>query len=285
VVQNSTLARKVLCSRQFENVWMTPVTNNCCAALGASLLGYFQKNNRISNGKNFVSELPFLGSSYSRHDIELSLSLKKVESVAVDAEQQLLDLVCNFLESGKVVGWFQERSVFGGHAPGNRCVLADPRQSGILSHLNKVLKQHENYRTYSVSILRDELGSFYYLPPTASFYSMMNFSLLLKEQYRRRSDKQEGSESETPDSSFSLFPSITRPDASSRVHVVDPEASPMFSRLLRNFRARCGCPMLLNTSLNSYNNPVVRTPAEAIDCFINSGMDVLVLGNRILRKA
>jgi carbamoyltransferase len=248
-------------------------------------LGYFQKNNRISNGKNFVSELPFLGSSYSRHDIELSLSLKKVESVAVDAEQQLLDLVCNFLESGKVVGWFQERSVFGGHAPGNRCVLADPRQSGILSHLNKVLKQHENYRTYSVSILRDELGSFYYLPPTASFYSMMNFSLLLKEQYRRRSDKQEGSESETPDSSFSLFPSITRPDASSRVHVVDPEASPMFSRLLRNFRARCGCPMLLNTSLNSYNNPVVRTPAEAIDCFINSGMDVLVLGNRILRKA
>ncbi len=272
---------RILREGLFEKIWIQPAAGDAGGALGAALLGwhhYHDKPRKVSAG-NDSQRGSFLGPAY---DAGAFLEREAVPHTTLSADD-LAPRVAELLEQGKVLGWFQGRMEFGPRALGNRSILGDPRRSDMQETLNLKIKFREGFRPFAPAVLEERVADCFELTEPSPYM------LLIAPV---RSALHSGSEGERPPGIMarlkqrrSTLPAVTHVDYSARIQTVSPETNPEFHRLLSAFEQRTGCPVLVNTSFNVRGEPPVCTPEEAFRCFMNTGMDYLVLGNFLIDKA
>ena len=179
-----------------------------------------------------------------------------------DDEAALDDWTAAQIADGRVVGWFQGRMEWGARALGNRSILADPRRADMRDIINTRIKFREQFRPFAPSVLEEALDD-YFVGAVADPFML--------QVYPVRPDKR------------AVVPAITHVDGSGRLQTVSPRSNPRYCNLIRAFERQTGVPMLLNTSFNE-NEPIVLTPEQALDCFLRTRMDVLVIGRHVLER-
>jgi carbamoyltransferase len=170
--------------------------------------------------------------------------------------------VAGLIADGKVVGWFQGRMEWGSRALGNRSILADPRREDMRALINSKIKFREKFRPFAPSILEEALGEFFIDAAADPF---------MQQVYPVREDKR------------ATLPAITHVDGSGRLQTVSERTNPRYYRLISEFAKLTGVPVVLNTSFNE-NEPIVDTPEQAMDCFLRTQMDVIVVGETIVER-
>ena len=177
--------------------------------------------------------------------------------MALDGEAELCGAAARALAAGHVLGWFQGRMEWGPRALGNRSILCDPRRADMKSLLNARIKRRESFRPFAPAILRERVADWFEQDDDVPF---------MMQVFQVRPDKR------------ALVPATTHVDGSGRLQTVHRDTNPLFHRLISEFERLTSVPILLNTSFNE-NEPVVCRPEEALDCFLRTQMDVLVLGH------
>jgi len=212
----------------------------------------------------------YLGPAATSDEIHALLDWRRKEIGNADCsltflgvEEELVQRTAQAIADGKVVGWFQGRMEWGPRALGNRSILADPRRADMKEVLNKKIKRRESFRPFAPSILRESVNEWFEQDDDVPFM-MQVFQLRPKHR--------------------ELVPAVTHMDGSGRLHTVHKETNPRYHRLIERFRDLTDVPMVLNTSFNE-NEPVVCYPEEALDCFLRTKMDVLVLNEFFLERA
>jgi len=178
------------------------------------------------------------------------------------SEDELVCRTADQIANGMVVGWFQGRMEFGPRALGNRSILADPRRGDMKDILNNRIKRRETFRPFCPSVLAESAGEYFETDYPSPFMVM---AYKIKAEQRDR------------------IPAVTHGDGTGRLQTVEKDVNPLYWKLIRRFGDITGVPLLLNTSFNE-NEPIVNTPAEAIDCFLRTRMDVLGIGSYFLLK-
>jgi carbamoyltransferase len=224
----------------------------------------------------------YLGPAYAQADIESRLTGAGAR-FAVVSDAQVLDQTVDALAAGKAVGWFQGRMEFGPRALGARSILGDPRSPSMQSVLNLKVKYRESFRPFAPSVLRESVADWFEMDCDSPYMLLV---ANVAKQHRREM---------TPDEHAlfgiqklnvprSTIPAVTHVDYSARIQTVHADTNPRYHALLSAFKARTGCPVLVNTSFNVRGEPIVATPEDAFRCFMGTEIEVLVAGNCVLRK-
>ncbi len=273
---NSVANGKLFDTTPVEEVFIQPAAGDGGTSLGAALYAHHHHFGRKRS--NFVLEHAAWGPGYREEEVRRALRDRLPESGGgngrfrwqretlelkwFEEESRLVEETAHALVRGEVVGWFQGRSEWGPRALGQRSILADPRRPDMKELLNRKIKRRESFRPFAPSILEEHTGEWFECDAPDPF--------MLK-VYPIRPEKR------------SLIPAVAHVDGSGRLQTVSEHATPLYYRLIRAFAARTGVPMLLNTSFNE-NEPIVNRPEEALDCFLRTGMDRLVLGRAVLLR-
>ncbi|MFM8684412.1 MAG: carbamoyltransferase C-terminal domain-containing protein, partial [Chthoniobacterales bacterium] len=226
----------------------------------------------------------YLGPQFD--DTQVRTELDKLGAVyrRYDSEDELTAAVAEELANGKIVGHFAGRAEFGPRALGHRSILGDPRNPEMQSRMNLAVKFRESFRPFAPSVIEGKQSDYFELEAESPY---MLLTANVRESRRRpmtaEQEKLTGIDKlKVPRSEL---PAITHVDYSARVMTVAADRSPRFHAILETFERRTGCPVLLNTSFNVRGEPIVNTPGEAYQCFMATGMDVLVVGNFLLQKS
>jgi carbamoyltransferase len=187
---------------------------------------------------------------------------RRCATTTIERTSDLCDWTAARLAEGLVVGWFQGRMEWGARALGNRSILADPRRSDMRDIINTKIKLREKFRPFAPAVLEEHLDAFFTGAVPDPFMAQV---------YPVREDKR------------AIIPAVTHVDGTGRLQTVSRDTNPLFWDLIRAFERRTGVPVLLNTSFNE-NEPIVHTPLQALDCFLRTRMDVLVLGHTVIAK-
>lgn len=284
VALNCVANGKILRDGQFKNIWIQPASGDAGGALGAALAAYHIHFNqpRVQNGTADSMKGGYLGPSYLNSEIEASL--KKVgaqfESVC---EKDLIDQVTDALIDGKAVGWFQGRMEFGPRALGARSILGDARSSTMQSTLNLRIKFRESFRPFAPSIRREDLKEWFDLDEDSP-YMLLVANVAEKQIIPMSLNQEKLFGIEKLNVPRSTIPAVTHVDYSARIQTVHPDTNPLYHQLLTKFKEKTGCPILVNTSFNVRGEPIVCTPEDAFRCFMGSDIEVLAIGNYLLRK-
>ncbi len=270
----------------FKNIWIQPAAGDAGGALGAALAAVYiyGKTKRTADGTNDSMQGSYLGPEYT--DSDTVEALKKYTTVYAEAENEheLCDQVAGFIASGQIVGWCQGRAEFGPRALGNRSILADPRNPVIQQKLNLKIKQREGFRPFAPSVAEEDATSYFDIDIPSPYMLMVtdvnaNIRKPLPDGYERipLMDRLYVQRSE--------LPAVTHVDMSARIQTVSKVSNPLYHRLIKAFEAKTGCGVLVNTSFNVRGEPPVLTPADAYICFMDTDMDVLVIGSFIFLKS
>ena len=195
----------------------------------------------------------------------------------------MLDLTVDALASEQAVGWFHGRMEFGPRALGARSILADPRSGAMQKTLNLKVKYRESFRPFAPSVLREDVASWFELDADSPYMLLVAG---VKNERRRPMTEAEHAlfGIDKLNVSRSEIPAVTHVDFSARVQTVHRQTNPRYHALLTKFKARTGCAVLVNTSFNVRGEPIVGTPSDAFRCFMGTELDLLVIGNAVLRK-
>ena len=284
VALNCVANGKVLRDGTFRNMWVQPAAGDAGGALGAALTAYhlFQGRERHINGPLDAMQGSYLGPAFSQDEIERRLSAAggKYEVLGDDV---LLDAVVEALVAGKAVGWFQGRMEFGPRALGSRSILGDARSPAMQKTLNLKVKYRESFRPFAPSVLAEDAAEWFELERESPYMLQVAD---VRAEHRRAMTIEETSlfgidKLNVPRSDI---PAVTHVDYSARIQTVHRETNPRYHALLSAFKARTGCPVLVNTSFNVRGEPIVCTPEDAFRCFMGTEIEVLAAGNCLLRK-
>jgi len=180
----------------------------------------------------------------------------------IDLCAEVAELLC----SGAIVGWFQGRMEWGPRALGNRSLLADPRDPAMREIINHKVKHREHFRPFAPSVLAEHANEWFELGRSSFAYEAMLFASPVRPGYADR------------------IPAVVHADGTARIQIVRPKANPRFHKLISSFYQRTGVPMVLNTSFND-SEPIVCTPADAVQTFVSTRIDALAMGNRLVRRS
>lgn len=277
---------KILKEGVFERLWIQPAAGDAGGALGAALAIYHQQNKRKSLPPSTPPNIDsmhgaLLGPEYDQESIDRVLQKEGATYQTFTEEAELLSHVASWLDQGLVVGWMQGRMEFGPRALGNRSILGDPRSSTMQSLINRKIKYRESFRPFAPSILQERAEEFFQLQGQASPYMLM---VAPTQESIRLPAGDEKHGLERLHALRSTLPAVTHVDDSARVQSVSETTNPLFYRLLKTFEKQTGCPALINTSFNVRGEPIVCSPKDAYDCFMNTEMDILVIGPCVLKK-
>jgi carbamoyltransferase len=187
------------------------------------------------------------------------------------------------LADGMAVGWFQGRMEFGPRALGNRSILADPRSPVMQKTLNLKVKYRESFRPFAPAALRERVSDWFEIDTDSPY--MLIVAPVQQKRRRNMSDAEQALFGiEKLNVPRSDIPAVTHVDYSARIQTVHEDTNPLFHALIRNFDALTGCPVVVNTSFNVRGEPIVCTPEDAFRCFMGTEIDLLVVGNCVLRK-
>ena len=296
VALNCVANGKILRDGQFESVWIQPAAGDAGGALGAALLA----SHRLlgaprpagppspsvapsSPGAADAMQGAYLGPAFSDAEMREALDAAgaRYETLSDDA---LLTAAVDALEAGKAVGWFQGRMEFGPRALGARSILADARSPDAQRTLNLKVKQRESFRPFAPSVLREKAADWFEIDCGGPY---MLLTADVRPERRVPVDAaRDAIEAgvERVNVPRSQIPAVTHVDYSARLQTVDKETNPRYHALLEAFEARTGCPVLVNTSFNVNEEPIVCSPADAFACFMGTDIDCLAIGNLFLRK-
>ena len=203
----------------------------------------------------------YTGSRYSNDEIEIILKNEGIRYKRLN-DDELYDVVTDKLVEPGVVGWFSGRSEFGPRALGGRSILADPRNAKAKELINSKIKRRENFRPFAPSILKEF---------SSEYFTKEDIVPFMEKVFPIRPEKQHS------------IPAVTHVDGTGRLQTVDKDISPRYYAFIESFRKKTGVPILLNTSFNE-NEPIVNTPLEALNCFLRTDMDMLVLENCVVER-
>jgi carbamoyltransferase len=198
-------------------------------------------------------------------------------------EAKLLDLTAHALADGQAVGWFQGRMEFGPRALGNRSILADPRSTEMQRTLNLKVKYRESFRPFAPAVLAEDVRDWFELD-CASPYMLFVADVVRAHRSQLNSNEELLSGLDKLKTPRSEIPAVTHVDYSARVQTVHRETNPRFHGLIRAFKHKTGCPVLVNTSFNVRGEPIAHTPEDAFRCLMGTEIEMLVVGDCVLRK-
>jgi carbamoyltransferase len=281
VALNCVANGKLLRSGLFEDIFIQPAAGDAGGALGAAMAAYHV----WGGGKNMrmIMKDAYWGPGYSREHIEKVCSVHGLVGVRYDSSEELARGVAVALGNGNIVGWFQERMEFGPRALGHRSILADPRDVTMQRRLNLSIKFREDFRPFA-PICREEKAGDYIEGGMISPYMLLTARLAAKWYCPLPEGYEKMGMAEKLAVVRSRFPAITHVDGSARWQTVSKEANSRLWQLLEAFEALTGEGVLINTSMNVRGEPIICTPEEAVECFMGTGMDVLVLENIVIFK-
>jgi carbamoyltransferase len=263
---NSVANGKIRDLTRFTDVFIQPASGDNGTALGAAAFVHHQV---LRHPRRFVMTHGYWGPAFAADDVAAALAQRSDDvqdlgcrTHTFESVDALCDWTSSRLADGLVVGWFQGRMEWGARALGNRSILADPRRADMREIINTRIKFREKFRPFAPSVLEERVDEFFDDAVCDPF---------MLQVYPVRADKQD------------VIPACTHVDGSGRLQTVSRDANPRYWTLIRAFAERTGVPVLLNTSFNE-NEPIVHHPAEALDCFLRTGMDVLVIGNAAITK-
>lgn len=284
VALNCVANGKILKSGLFKDIWIQPAAGDAGSALGAALVAYHiqQQQPRRINSQADAMCGSYLGPAFSQDECEKRLE-KLGARFAVHDDDTLIAETANALAAENVVGWFQGRMEFGPRALGNRSILADPRPHDMQKNLNLKVKFRESFRPFAPSVLAEDVSDWFDLDCSSPYMLLV---AAIKDELKIPMTDAENAlfGIEKLNVSRSIIPSVTHIDYSARIQTVHPQTNPRYHELLLAFKQRTGCPILVNTSFNVRGEPIVGTPEDAFICFMNTGMDVLVVGNCLMYK-
>jgi carbamoyltransferase len=291
VALNCVANGRLLREGPFEALWIQPAAGDAGGALGAALFVWHQLLNRPrSPGGGDAQKGSFLGPHFSSQEVGRFLDAQGVAHQHFDDEAGLLEHVAELLAEGKVVGWFQGRMEFGPRALGTRSILGDPRSPTMQATMNLKIKFRESFRPFAPAVLQEHAHHWFGLASGQESPYMLLVAPILPQHRVPIPAEQLEVMAGHPDLCRrvnvirSTVPAVTHVDYSARVQTVDRQRNPRFHRLLETFHRLTGCPMLVNTSFNVRGEPIVCTPEQAWRCFLATGLDVLVLEDRVLHK-
>ena len=284
VALNCVANGHVLRSGDFENVWVQPAAGDAGGALGAALAAYHGMlgHPRSADGVNDAMAGSYLGPEFDQAEIERRLTEANAKFRVLD-DKALVEETADALANGKAVGWFQGRAEFGPRALGCRSILGDPRSETMQKSLNLKVKYRESFRPFAPAVRSEDAGDWFNLDRASPY---MLFVDDVADQHLRKisaedSDRFGIDRLNVPRSDI---PAVTHVDNSARIQTVHKETNPRFHDLLTVFKERTGCPVLVNTSFNVRGEPIVGSPEDAFRCFMGTEIEVLAIGNCLLRK-
>lgn len=278
-VANGKLARAGI----FEDIWIQPAAGNAGTALGAALAAYHRDlgGARGATGRDAMQGC-YLGPAWTQAEIERRLAALGARFTVL-SDDELIDRTVQALAEEKAVGWMQGRMEFGPRALGNRSILGDPRSPTMQKMLNLKVKYRESFRPFAPSVLREDVNEWFELDGDSPYMLLV---APVAERHRRAMSAAEQAlfgidKLNVP---RSRIPAVTHVDYSARVQTVHADTNPRYHALISAFKARTGCPVVVNTSFNVRGEPIACTPEDAFRCFMGSEIEVLAVGNCFLKK-
>lgn len=266
---NSVANGKVLLKTPFKKIYIQAAAGDAGGAIGAAFMTLFKVGTEKTQQRLQSHDHAYWGPSFSNKYIDLLLNKKKEKIEKencivsyVTSVSELTQKTANEISKGKVIGWFQGRMEWGPRALGNRSIICDPRRSDMKDILNLKIKRRESFRPFAPSILRESVHEWFEQNDDVPF--MMQVYQILKNKR-------------------SLIPAVTHIDGSGRLQTVNKKTNPLYYALIKEFYNLTGIPIVLNTSFNE-NEPVVCKPEEALDTFLRTKMDLLVMGSWMIKR-
>jgi carbamoyltransferase len=263
VAFNCVANGKIFDRTPFEQVFVQPAAGDAGLAIGAA---YYVHHQVLGRPRDFVMKHSYWGPGYSAGQIRTAIDRSQLAGAGVEIyelpEEKLVRLVAERIAAGDILGWFAGRAEWGPRALGNRSILADPRRPDMKETLNRRIKHREMFRPFAPSILAEATDKFFEKSHPSPF---MTFAYAVRPEKR------------------AALAAPTHVDGTGRLQTVDREANPRYWKLISEFGNLTGVPAVVNTSFND-NEPIVCRPEEAIDCFLRTRMDTLVLGDFLIRR-
>jgi carbamoyltransferase len=284
VALNCVANGKVLRDGAIDAIWIQPAAGDAGGAVGAALAACHQheKLSRApTNGPDGMAG-SYLGPHFEQSDIERRL--KDVGAhFSVGQDDAVVDSAAQALATGQAVGWFQGRMEFGPRALGARSILGDPRSPSMQKTLNLKVKYRESFRPFAPAVLREDVADWFDLDADSPYMLLV---APVKETHQRAMNEDERARFGIDKLNVprSDIPAVTHVDYSARVQTVHADTNARFHALISRFKALTGCPVLVNTSFNVRGEPIVCTPEDAFRCFMGTDIDLLAVGNCVLRK-
>src|SRR5579863_7349914 len=263
VAFNCVANGKIFDQTPFKEIFVQPAAGDAGLAIGAA---YFVHHQILRQPRTFVMEHAYWGPWYTPEQMQSAVYASRMQSEGLEIlelhEKEIAKEAAKEIADGKILGWFQGRAEWGPRALGNRSIVADPRRPEMKDILNARIKHRETFRPFAPSILADSTGEYFENSYPSPF---------MTQAYSVRPEKR------------GVIPAPTHVDGTGRLQTVTQAANPRYWALIREFANLTGVPVVLNTSFND-NEPIVCRPEEAIECFLRTNMDTLVLGEILVRK-
>lgn len=283
VALNCVANGKILKDNAFKNIWIQPAAGDAGGALGAALaVAYLYHQAPKEKSKSDKMRGSYLGPAFSDAEIAARLKTAGAKFEQKD-EKAVIDETAQALADGKAIGWFQGRMEYGPRALGNRSILGDPRSPSMQKNLNLKTKFRESFRPFAPSVLREDLPQWFDIDADSPY--MLLVAPINDNKKRAMTDAEEKLFGiDKLNIVRSEIPAVTHVDYSARVQTIHQETNPQYHALITQFKKLTGCPVIVNTSFNVRGEPIVCTPEDAFRCFMGTNLDVLVVGNTILKK-
>ncbi len=288
VALNCVANGKIMKENIFDGIWIQPAAGDAGGALGAAMFVWYQlldRQRKVEPGDSQRGSL--LGTSYANDEIKLFLDRKGAKYEFLD-EETLIGKTADHIDSGKVIGWFYGKMEFGPRSLGARSIIGDARSKDMQAKMNLKIKYRESFRPFAPCVLAEDADKYFELDTESPY---MLIVAPVREARRIQIDEKQR-QIMTSDIDLckrvniprSEIPAVTHIDYSARVQTVDRNRHGRFYEVIRKFKEKTGCSVIINTSFNIRGEPIVCSPEDAFRCFMNCEMDVLVLENFILTK-
>jgi carbamoyltransferase len=263
VAFNCVANGKISEATPFEQVYVHPAAGDAGLAVGAA---YYVWHQLLGKPRSFVMDHAYWGPGYTPAEIRSAIQSSALSqggfTITELSEEELMRRAVAIIAEGKILGWYQGRAEWGPRALGNRSIVADPRRPEMKEVLNRRIKHREVFRPFAPSILAEKTGEWFEQSHPSPFMALA---------YAVRPDKRD------------MIPAPTHVDGTGRLQTVTRDANPRYHALISEFARQTGVPVVLNTSFND-NEPIVCRPEEALDCFLRTQMDALVLGDTLITR-
>jgi carbamoyltransferase len=267
VALNCVANRRIADEAGFDRVFVLPAAGDNGNALGAAVYGLLEVAG-FDGELALHAQLPFLGAPAAAGEVAAALERAVASGLRVSTPSDLWTTVAELLANGAVVAWFEGRSEFGPRALGHRSILADPRERDMRRRLNEVTKRRESFRPFAPLVLAERMTDCFCLPAAARPCAAFMLTVAeVRPAWRQR------------------LQAVMHVDGSSRIQIVDEERYPSMHRLVSRFADHTGVPVVLNTSFNRGGEPLVETPDDAVDCFLRTDVDHMVMEGKLVSRS
>ncbi len=283
VALNCVANGKILKEKIFDNIWIQPAAGDAGGSLGAALAYWYielNKGRKVSNKDQMTGS--YLGPLYSDQDIQKTLKNLGANFEVLN-DEKLIEKTAEDLSKGHAIGWFQGRMEFGPRALGGRSILGDPRSETMQKNLNLKVKYRESFRPFAPSVLREDAHRWFELNKDSPY--MLLVADIKKDKQNKMSDEEKKLFGiDKLNIKRSEIPAVTHVDYSARIQTVHEETNKKYYNLIKKFKEKTNCPVIVNTSFNVRGEPIVNTPGDAFNCFMGTELDNLAIGNCYLIK-